>query len=482
MSVIYMDVGAWQSREKKEPTMTFGLVEHNAIALCTYYSSGELLGEIPDKYDFKNSLINKFLTTMMENKYGQAFKEDKNKNNPKLKRYHIIKILTFQDKELLDDKNQLRIFIPDLHLHYFKDTYLDNFITWRLNYWKDGRPNSEPTFFRVSMEGDFVNFINSIIDCKKKYKIKENVMFLGDIFDLWESVEAIRTFCVEKKGKNYEVEYYKLQDQLKNLKYHLEQIGPIVDIVVEGISNFIRNLYEVDITKGEVDSILLRTIDDLSEDTFSKLLINYYDNSKMVKMKARYMSDKILEKYGAYTGSPFKTLLKTLAQIVKVDYIYGNHDNFLGKMELKPPNGEISYLKIADKVVSSFKPNNERFRISFKNNNSIFIIPHGHNWDKFNSDDDFTVGYSITKIVMLYESKGKVDVLKDFEETFFDRNKLIESINKTINVIEDKLGFCDMMDLGRSDLPIIGGSKSIRKNKVVIMGHTHEPYLDIIRK
>lgn len=460
--IIYMDVGCWQGKEEQQPTMTFGLIEHNSVALCTFYSNGERQcktyypngGNKPGipfmikefEYDFNKTLINKFLTEMMEKKYGTDF--IKYRSEPSMKDFHIIKLIPFPRRTLLDDETKLLIIIPDIHLHYFKLSYLDNFITWFGNKWESGKPVSKKLPNRISMEGDFSIFLNHIADFQRRGKAEGNapigVLMLGDMYEMWETRSVVERLLLFDNEKRYYEDLHKLIEWLLN---RFKGEGDL--------RKFLKELYDLRISELPTDPLFQEQISSLRKDqkTLKKLYINHDESLDTFKEKADYLKNEILKQYSDKNGKSFADLLDDI-KATRITFP-GNHDNFLGMSTLDP---------LYSFQLARYEPPSWRFNINYSYKNTDFLFMHGHNLDQHNNDESCGTGYAITSLLTLFEAKQRGDLLKHYE-SILAGDAHLDYIKKLAPI------------LYKWDQE---GALRSKKNIAIMHAHTHKPYLEDI--
>ncbi len=445
---IYMDVGCWQTlEENQEPVMNFGLIDNNFIALCSFYSNGKKKYTGLDKFGlwFRYSAINRFLYIMMKLKYER---DTFPYFDSSLKAFHIEDIMIFPNGSLLEEnfkKNTLYVIIPDLHLHFFKNTYLDNFITYRDNKWGSIGPESKECE-RRSMETDFGIFLESILESQKYFDVK--VLFMGDLYEMWETQIIIHLFCILK---------IKLNEVYEGLKELIE---------------IINNLLEEGPRKDALNTLLLAKIDEVlidpefneqlnhlqgEQDLMEKLYIKPKEKKEIILKKAKDLSNEILLKYHNESGVDFKKLFD---QIKWVTFLHGNHDNYLYPYF---PD-QFNTIQILDGPLDQIlvEP------ITNGRKTAMLFYHHGHLFDKFNSDHACMLGILITAVLTLFEAKKRGDMLKKCEEAFRSSKEVRQEFIKKscVNFIywERKL----TKELGRYVLD---------KNKIFLHAHTHRSCL-----
>jgi hypothetical protein len=509
--VIYMDVGSWQCREgdgtgsKKKglfkrsqpskdppkPYMTFGLIEHNAVALCNYFPMEEYLktpkmtGILASRqYNFDNTLIKKFLTQMMRDKY---FGDDPNMDlkSAEIKfgdhghSYHVRKLISFLPNELLDNPKKLIILIPDLHLHYFKDTYLDNFITFYKSSWVNGRPVSKKIIVngkpkRTSMEKDFATFFESILAFSQKSGVNVEVRVLGDIYEMWESLAAFHFFrpdpdelkkrmkpvislehsvkCLKIPafvGKLWNKFWYELLDQVKELDPSTWD-----PVTLKGVPNN---------QKAEIHKTAIA----ISNADLAKILPQ--ENSPIpLNDLARNLADAIALQYKT-SGGTFKDLF----QSIPIEVYRSNHDDFLTLKDVQPL---VQYVCPLSKMAAA--PIEIDKRLSGKSAN--FMICHGHELDPFNCDEGCSFGFMITSILVLLEASARGDLFKHYEYLLTEGHGL-GGHNISPSEAEKRATMAKRKKQIRRIARILqlrdGQLNLSSKHLIFVQAHTHVPYL-----
>ena len=446
--VIYMDAGCWQSRENGMPHMTFGLMEHNAIALCAYFSPGKQISlpVIPKiKYDFYKSNICKFLSLMMRNRYNVT----PSPRDP-IYGFHILKIFPFPENSLLNDVEELRIFVPDLHLHFFKDTLLDNFITKYGNSWSGNRIVPVKLPKRISMETDFAEFLQTVSEYQKQINSKTRVHFLGDMFELWETEAVAKNFVSKGQTKKY----YEGLDALVEWLWESVKNANSDTPGAYTLKKALKKIVNRKLTSLPLDPLIENQVAEFHRNPSTRnLLIDPgYSKDKIIE-KARAMSHQILLKHHGADGSDFSALLD---QISWKYYIHGNHDNYL--FGIAEANNTFGFGGVEIKA--------HRFRADLTFDNAELMFNHGHNMDDYNNDDACAIGRLITCLLTFYELKSQGDVIKDLEAAFRSEKQVREDLVKKIA----RIGYTWEED----------DMKSRKRNKIIVLAHTHLPAMEDI--
>jgi len=435
--------------------MTFGLIEHNALALCSYFSDGRKSADIPsasrvgnEKYNFQISLINEFLTLVMNNKYNKKPVFYQYQTQPK--QYHIQKLIPFPAKSLCDEDDRLIIIIPDLHLHFFKGTYLDNFVTYYESRWDINKPGDKFTGKRCSMEKEFGEFLVSIVEFQKKH-YRTQVIFLGDTYEMWETQRMIGWFCIRKLNINGMSKAY--YETLKEIK----ETG----IIVEGseFAGVVNEFLRINFPEKPTDPELVNQINVLSKSSnINDIYIEINDSGNEIQKKASNLKNAILDKYKDMKGTTFYDLFDSV--LLKAFY-QGNHDNFLGLSSLDGFNS------LALNV-----PNDNIYKVghfSTTENSSIFVH-HGHLFDKSNQDAGCFIGYLVTGLCAIHEAIKSGDEFKKLEDKIFPFDKVREDLIKWSNDVFRLRGISSKSDPKDKKNP-----KTVFN--IIIQAHTHKPDL-----
>ena len=225
----YMDVGAWIGREDGTGNFqTFGLVSGNSLLVGCFNECNEYEWKL-DEGEGHGDVLHwkKLMDGLIADHYPEIFKGDvkrmeesgcweflkkiSNARGDKDPRLHILfhAYNTIEGLELWPKKGLL-IIIPDLHLHFFKNTCWDNFIEVR---------NRE----RYSLEKNFLTFLNCIQQFKEDGGSPVLVVQVGDLYEIWESQYLIDKLKEVQHVKNWAEEIAKLWD-LDFDKYIYEDI------------------------------------------------------------------------------------------------------------------------------------------------------------------------------------------------------------------------------------------------------------------
>lgn len=433
--------------------MTFGLMEHNGIALCTYFSNGTKKIKLPYDvpaigYDFSKTQMFAFLNFMMNKKYKEYNIEYVGNRNPDME-YHVLQIFPFPPKSLLDNESELRILVPDLHLHFFKDTYLDNFITHYRNIADDYGIKSVKIGKRTSMEMDFGLFLETIADFQKSVLSNTYIHFLGDTCELWETESIMRYY----RSDNEANKIYKMLDDLglwvlDNLEKS-PQAGS--DPKFRKLKDYVKQLTRTKLVDIHLDPKMKKQLDAIFASVDRKrFLFEGGEDSNTVMTRAKGIRSEILNKHHGPNRKTFTALLDAISWKY---WINGNHDNYLGGINdanntfaFSPPELQAS-----------------RFANQFTFQNCAFLYNHGHNMDFFNNDDACALGRIITCLLAFYELKGRGDLVKKFEGIFrSDQDVRLDYVKKIARLCY----------LWEQDTPAFK-----KKNKVIVLAHTHIPDL-----
>ncbi len=446
--VIYMDAGVWNGPEEGLPKMTFGLMEHNGIALCTYFCDGTRsdLPIDPDLgYDFYKTQMFAFLTLMMEKKYKVRFVGNRNP----LMGCHVLRIFPFPAKSLLDNESELRILVPDLHLHFFKGTYLDNFVTYYRNACGTGRIVPVRLGRRTSMEADFGVFLETIAAFQKSVLKNTHVHFLGDTCELWETESVVRYYRSDEEAKKA---YTGLDDLGRWVLDNLEKSPQAeADARYRTLKGYVRQLTSTKLADTPLDPEAKKQLDAVySGINRKKYLFDVGEDSATVTARAKQIRAEILNKHRGPRGQTFTELLDT---ITWKHWIDGNHDNYLSG--INNANDTFAFSPPEIQV--------DRFRYQYTFERCAFLYNHGHNMDFFNNDDACALGRVITCLLTFYELKGRGDLVRKFEGIFrSDQDVRLDYVKKIARLCY----------LWEKETPAIA-----KKNKVIVLAHTHIPEL-----
>ena len=437
---IYLDAGAWQSRETGFPSMDFAVIEHNFIALCSYFFGENKASTIssPKSFDYLKSNTCIVLTEILRHKLFGAGMKNLNPN-PAATTLFIRKYLVFEDLALLDTKNKIILMVPDLHLHYFKNTLCDNFITW----YEEKLDASTNKFHYVklknrrSMESDFCNFLKGI-EAYQKQGGDVSTRFLGDLYEMWETDALVNAFCIRHNSDSA----YKTVDALIEWlcdNYHGTGV----------ISDFLRDIKAFKFSKNPLDTELSSRLNKLKEDKnlVENLFFDPDDSAGVIEQKAKFMAGKIRDQYKSVDG---EKMFDIYDRINWKRILYGNHDNFFNLSSCEP----LSTFLLGDLEIPLLNPNES-------NKNCEMLYAHGHEFDSFNNDKACGSGYLITFLLALLEAKKAGDLLKNYEGRFRQGDIRIEYMKGIAKIFFNW------------DVKKAAGSK----NKIIAVAHTHIPYL-----
>jgi hypothetical protein len=444
---IYMDAGVWGGPEQGLPQMTFGLMEHNGIALCSYFSSGKnvTLPVLPDLgYDFHKTYMSTFLTLLMQKKYGVKLEQ-----RDLRKGFHVLKIFPFAEKELLDETAELRILVPDLHLHFFKDTYLDNFITYYGNECTSNAIKVVKLGKRTSMETDFGIFLETIAEFQKSVLPQTRIHFLGDLCELWETESIVRYYVSADQEKKI---YALLDDLGKWVRDTLEQ-SPAAekDPRFKKLKGYVKELTKTKLADTPLDPETKRQLESIYKKSNAQhFLFEPDEDQETVKQRSLGIRSEIFKKHHGKSGKSFTDLWDEISWKI---IVYGNHDNYLSG--INEPNNTFAF--------SPLELQPYRFKNQYTFKNCAFLFSHGHNMDFFNNDEACALGRVITCLLVFYELKRRGDLVRKFEGLFrSDEEVRLDHIKKIARL-------CYLWE--KKD------REYTKKNKVIVLAHTHIPDL-----
>lgn len=509
--LIYFDVGAWTGTETSPPTMTFGLIERRAIALCCYNLSsnydrkilpcdlkppkenkqvvGSLSGLLNSQlkpstgsFQFAKSLINEFLTILIKNKYELSPEQVKVHSTPEEKINHIINLIPVDEDLCLE--GELFVLIPDLHIHYFKGSPLDNFITkYQDVLGKDDLPEQQKLTKAVSLEKDFGTFLATIREFQNQdplQKKKLTPIFLGDTTEFWETKAMLKFYSNCNNVEEIIEQDKKLLEILK--EFPIKGLAIIKDIPPDFIFFVSQILTKLASEVEKYEKLWNNNGAKDGETPRNKFISAILNTDRKMDLKdVLSLSDKILENY-KYKDQDY---LEILAEIFGHSYYYrsylfpyclylipGNHDFW-------PRNHGLDIFKM-----SSFNSTYNLFKLKRNHKNlklfglikespiglqsfnlegkAFFWIHHG-NLDAFNFHYDCLMGYIITFLCAFFESYSLGDEFKMLEsELIPDCTARKEAIDQMLSIV---LANKDTVPAGQ--YPI----------KIMIVAHSHKPLL-----
>ncbi len=435
LRVLYIDAGGWYGGQKNLagkdldplfPTTTFVLIAHDSVALCSFNHipggwrwSGPSLtpGEMTSVTRRGSGLwmenwIFKFLDTMMGTKLGKQLPQ------PDLigLHQHILNFERFAPGTFFEatGPKKLVVLIPDLHLSYFKDSALDNFVTDYEEVRLRGRHRDEYAFARLkkrrSLEIEFGQFLETISILSKANPKSIEVSFLGDVYELWETRAMARWF------QNYK------PDNEQNLIALLRTVNDIINPLVKAVNpaaaldlndyagrfsaslgHYQGILYNPDILNTALNPIqadVAQLIASSHKGENGKTFLDYFNE----------MFSNPLP-FGA--GSPLGATWR----------IIGNHDNLLvndtsilGYNFIPKPFNVDEFGKYPERGADMQRNGRTPFLyLERRFNRSLIWGLHGHELDNFNKNSSCGLGYYLTFLNALSEVKGLGDEIKAFE-------------------------------------------------------------------
>jgi hypothetical protein len=438
-----MDAGSWHGPESGMPTTTFGLMTHDAIALCSWLSDGTRT-EVPTApelgFDYGGTHVAAFLSLVLEDRFGVAPKPGN-----RLHGYLIRKLIPLPPKSLLTATDELRIFVPDLHLHYFKGTVLDNFITWYGNRCDGVAIAPVRLERRTSLEHEYAAFVRCMTRFQKRHLKGTRVHFMGDMCEMWETEAIVRNFATPGKAAGY---YEDLEDVAEWILDGLKDRAP-VDPAGRRTRDAIRLLTKNRLSSTAVDAAVVnevKALHDLGE--ASRFTLEPDDTPEAVREKGKHVRSRIMARHHAADGTDFAALHDELNGKFLTT---GSHDNFL--RPVLDGNFAFGFSKTVDP---------DRFRPTASNNACCWAAHHGHNMDAASNDESCGAGRLIANLLTFHEMNGRGDLVRKIEGIFRSdaevRTTYVQDIAKV---------FCDWEKR----------ESAASRNKLMVLAHTHSPWL-----
>jgi hypothetical protein len=296
------------------------------------------------------------------------------------------------------------------------------------------------------MEGDFGLFLNVIEQFQKSVLKNTHVDFLGDMYELWETVSVVGCFTDAEEVKRF----YKALDDLAQWLYNeLKQKQP-TDVRGRQLKKYLEKLITDKMSASPIDAQVKKQVDQLySNRSADNFLVTAQDSKDKVEEKAKYMKRLILGKHHGRDGRSLEELFDAIHSKL---FLYGNHDNYV--VGLNECNSTF--------CLWGWEVEPWRFSFNLGSTNSSWMLAHGHNLDKFNNDGAAGVGRMITGILVLYELKKRGDLIRDFEALF--RSDAEVRLDHLKQIARLCYGHEKRFPAER------------RKHKLFVFAHTHQPY------
>jgi UDP-2,3-diacylglucosamine pyrophosphatase LpxH len=156
---LFIDVGVWGRYEEGFAHTDFGLVSGKYVLLCSWLNMEEQDIKDPESNKAKPGRnLYKGIYTPAIIAFFQALR-----GKYKKKRGFVIQYCTARDQ--LIDKNKLTLFLPDLHLHLFKESVHDDFVY-------NDRESLEEELAKLIVTGQ---------------EVGATIIQVGDCFEIWEA-------------------------------------------------------------------------------------------------------------------------------------------------------------------------------------------------------------------------------------------------------------------------------------------------------
>jgi UDP-2,3-diacylglucosamine pyrophosphatase LpxH len=245
---VYMDIGCWQGKENAESTcMSFGMIAGGHIVLACFNSSDDpwYIG-VSHSSCFTDEQLHEEKADDYSAPIFEVLKGICKQSKTGANYYnHILQWVELKSTHSFTEKGELLVFIPDLHLHWLKESSFDNF--------SYGRKWS--VFSKIiSLDKAFCQFLRILADVSKHHNVK--VFQLGDLYELWES------WCCKQRRLN--------PDLLKQQDIEKWVFRPLAKLIDKDNDNIYKAVVS-NLPESEDIKNLKREIGDMYSDVFSAL-------------------------------------------------------------------------------------------------------------------------------------------------------------------------------------------------------------------
>lgn len=434
----FLDVGGWHHDRSKGFSHTdFGLVSGKYILLCSWLNmEGEERGLKYYKYCGKNKVPTNY------DKRGFYYftrSIDEFFNMPK-----GAIVAHFRAEELFISDDKLIVFLPDLHLHLFRETVIDNFM-YNCNF------KANPGKLKIiSLEDELAELL------ERAQSLGAEIIQVGDCFEIWE----VQAHLMD--------DYRHLGGLLRAVKYR----NPLKVWVKMWQERKVlpRDDYQYKFTDGQHRAREARASGvepPLSQDHVDQLGVpidDTYTNPTAPKSQVDVIRERIMAKYPKIFENE---KLKTVDRGMPFKWLRGNHDNMRANYYYEKVEEE-DYKFLCSRIIKqSCTPPEvldayDRYKGGIE---SCIWAEHGHRFDSVNADSVFdsnNKGYETTEFYTIGRWFGEsgwlngsieLTIAEAIGEEFFYYMR-----GEQLNLVHD----------------IFNNDEKIR---LVVMGHTHTPVL-----
>ncbi len=432
----FLDVGGWHHDRSKGFSHTdFGLVSGKYILLCSWLNmEGKTRGrEAYKRYCKKNKVV---VTDNEEGGYYFTQPIDEFFNMPK-----GAIVAHFKAAVPFISDNELIMFLPDLHLHLFRETVIDNF-TYNCNF----IANPEKPKI-ISLEDELAELL------ERAQSLGAEIIQVGDCFEIWE----VQAHLVD--DHIYLVEARK--QVLKRLRKVWEKMWKERKVLP-------RDDYQYkigDIQHRAREAQASGVLPPLSEAHVNELGINVDD--KFTDPSGPSQTDelvvKIMEKYPKIFANE---KLKTVEGGMPFKWLRGNHDNMRANLYYEKAEEKDYRFLCSRAITKACKPPEElaAYDICKGGIDQCIWAEHGHRLDSKNSDlvcYNDGQGYDATR----FHTIGRIIGESGWEHG---------SIELFLADLSENIGYymrADQLDC------VYMNFEENEEIRLVVMGHTHTPVL-----
>jgi hypothetical protein len=272
---------------------------------------------------------------------------------------------------------------------------------------------------------------------------------MGDLCEFWET-ESITRYC---RSKDTIDKFYQGLDGLgKWVEESLEKSPAAeTDPRFRKLKGYVKELTRTKLADTPLDAETQGQLNGAYVSSqWQDMLFEPGDTTDETKRKAQALRKAILDKHHGRGGKSFSALFDELNW---KHFIGGNHDNYL--------NG----INVANDTFCFAPPELKQslFQPQYQFANCALLYQHGHNMDFFNNDEACALGRVVTCLLAFYEMKQRGDLVRKFEGIFrTDEEVRLDYMKKIARL-------CYLWE--KDD------QACQKKNKVVILAHTHIPCL-----
>lgn len=447
-SRFFLDVGAWQGGKDGNPTTSFALVSGHDLVLCSWLKrapgeqSGlaiqdfrELSERLPMLAAFEpTAALERFLSEAHSRSGGRGFIQQWGRS-PVRK---------------LTRENELFLIVGDLHLHLYRDGYLDRF-RYRA---ETGDEDLQ------SLDAELRSLLDLAASVGSSYGV--TTIQTGDMYEVWESEIMLRLLYLDAMR-------FRLRFPLTGAP-HLEATGRCIDRIIETG----RVPHRLDLV-GRVERL------DRSEVDVEGEGIDFRSTDEICAAIRREHADLFggstpSGRAGAPEPSPASASCSPSSGLFDIE-IRGNHDNSLENRFWGSTLGIPSDLRSLDehgffttstRAASTVQPTHALSGVT-----SNIWLEHGHALDWHNNDQDWWLEEHGFHVVWKFLTDMTLDALQ------LRKGQVADEV--AMQLADRWSDLCDyemrLPEIRRADDLFFGTSEEVDFGQLslVVMGHTHKP-------